>query len=97
MGIRWRRRFPGASKSAIREFLNLFLDAFLIPRKRRSCFSPDDRVLDVYRALVPPGCADSLEIETLARGLETRYGLALETLSHLTLGELFERTGTQPA
>src|SRR5262245_13878943 len=54
MGIRWRRRFPDAPKADIREFLRIFVDAFAFNQRRRSRFAPDDRVMDVYRALNPP-------------------------------------------
>ncbi|MBI5385664.1 MAG: hypothetical protein HZA90_13380 [Verrucomicrobia bacterium] len=96
MGIRWRRRFPDSSKNEIREFLNIFVDAFLFRRTRRSRFSPDDRVLDVYRALYPPGdrLADSCELETLVLRLEKRYDIDLHALwrEGISLGELYEHT-----
>jgi propanediol dehydratase small subunit len=47
MGIRWRRRFPDAPKTELREFLTIFVEAFCFDRKRHTCFSPDDRVMDV--------------------------------------------------
>ena len=71
MGIRWRRRFPEAPKTEIREFLDLFVDAFAFRRKRRCRFSPDDKVMEVYRALYPPGGEmDCMELETLCKMLE---------------------------
>src|SRR6266571_4898042 len=45
-GVRWRRRFPDAPKTEIREFLDLFIDAFGFRRGRRCCFRPEDRVMD---------------------------------------------------
>src|SRR5262249_22463438 len=68
MGIRWRRRFPDAPTANIREFLGIFVDAFAFGQRRRGRFSPEDRVMDVYRALYPPedSMADDLELETLA-------------------------------
>ncbi|MBL9172365.1 MAG: hypothetical protein JNL10_02420 [Verrucomicrobiales bacterium] len=96
MGIRWRRSFPDAPKADIREFLCLFVDAFAFSQKRRSRFSPDDRVMDIYRALYPPddSLADSLELETLALRLEKRYGIDLHALwrDDVTLGQLYEHT-----
>ena len=95
MGIRWRRRFPAAPKADIREFLNLFVDAFAFRQKRRCRFSPDDKVMDVYRALYPSGsAADSLELETLCRLLEKRYGIDFATSwrPDITLGEIYEQT-----
>ena len=95
MGIRWRRRFPDAPKSEIREFLDLFVDAFGFRRKRRCSFSPDDRVMDVYRALYPPGSEiDSLELETLCKVLKERYRVDFDAIwrQDITLGEIYERT-----
>ena len=96
MGIRWRRRFPKAPKEQIREFLTIFVEAFCF-RQRRTCFSPDDRVMDVYRACYPPrgGLADAMELETLSLSFEKRYGIDLAGIwrEDITLGELYERTG----
>ena len=97
-GILWRRRFPSASKQDIRSFLDRFVDAFGFSRKRRLCFSPDDKVIDIYRTLYPtPGWSDSLEMETFARLLEKRYGLDVAHLSkrEYTLGEIFAHTHTK--
>jgi propanediol dehydratase small subunit len=94
MGIRWRRRFPNSPKTEIREFLTLFVEAFCFNHRRRTCFSPDDRVMDVYRAYYPPGSlADSMELETFCLTLEERYGICLDATwrEDITLGELFER------
>ena len=97
-GILWRHRFPSASKHDIRAFLDAFVDAFAFPRKRRLCFSPDDKIIDVYRTLYPsPGWADSLEMETFAKLLEQRYGLDVDHLSRreYTLGEVFALTRSE--
>ena len=99
-GILWRRRFPSASKQDIRSFLDRFVDAFGFSLKRRLCFSPDDKVIDVYRTLYPtPGWgADSLEMETLVTLLEKTYGLDVARLlqREYTLGELFALTHPEP-
>jgi propanediol dehydratase small subunit len=100
MGIRWRRRFPDALKRELREFLTLFVDAFCFEHKRRTCFSPDDRVMDIYRADYPPGSlADSMELEALGLSLEERYGIDFTALWHedITLGELYEHSRRQAA
>ena len=100
MGIRWRRRFPNAPKSEIREFLTIFVDAFYFDRKRRTCFSPDDRVLEVYQAGYPPrSLADDMELVRLGLSLEKRYGIDLTAVwrEDITLGELFEHTKAQRA
>jgi hypothetical protein len=94
-GKDWKRRFPTASKTEIREFLVLFVDAFAFPRKRRLCFSPDDRVIDIYRTIYPSnGGADALEMETLVDMIEERYGVEVAKFGRdgITLGEIYEHT-----
>jgi propanediol dehydratase small subunit len=95
-GIRWRRRFPDAPKTELREFLTIFVDAFCYEHKRRTCFSPDDRLMDVYRADYPHPwiMADSMELETLGLSLEERYGVDFDALwrEDITLRELYEHT-----
>jgi propanediol dehydratase small subunit len=98
-GIQWRRRFPSASKHDIRAFLAAFVDGFAFPRKRRLCFSPDDKIIEVYRTLYPsPHTPDSLEMETFTKVLKDRYALDVERLPQreYTLGELFALTHPQP-
>lgn len=98
MGIRWRRRYPDVPKTEIREFLNIFIDAFAFDKQKLCRFSPEDQVMDVFRAVYPPGdgMADNLELEFFASRLEKRYGIDAETLwrEDITLGELFECTRT---
>ena len=95
-GFRWHRRFPSAPKSEIREFLDLFVDAFAFSRTRRCCFSPYDRVMEVYRTVYPSNDygADSMELEFLCKMVEKRYGvdLASSWREDVTLGEIYERT-----
>jgi hypothetical protein len=98
-GIQWRRSFPSASKHNIRAFLAAFVDGFAFPRNRRLCFSPDDKVIAVYRTLYPSlHTADALEMETFVKLLEDRYGLDVEHLPEreYTLGELFALTHPEP-
>jgi hypothetical protein len=98
-GIQWRRRFPSASKQQIRTFLDTFVDGFAFPRKRRLCFSPDDKVIDIYRTLYPSRYApDALEMETFVKLLEDRYRLDTAHLPQreYTLGELFALTHANP-
>lgn len=92
MGIRWRCRFPNASKAELREFLDLFAHAFGFNCQQSLCFSPDDRVMEVYRAVYPAGSlADHLELEVLALSIEKRYGVNWDVIwrENITLGELF--------
>jgi hypothetical protein len=94
-GIRWRRRFPDAPKTEIRDFLDIFIEAFGFRQKRRLCFAPDDRVMDVYHTLYPAsGTPDGMELEDFVRSLQKRYGVDILSLwrEDITLGELYERT-----
>ena len=94
-GIRWRRRFPSAQKAEIREFLDLFIDAFGFRRGRRCCFLPEDRVMEVYHAVYPPGSAvDGMELETFCMLLRKRYGIDIGALwrEDITLGDIYEQT-----
>lgn len=100
MGIRWRRRFPDAPKADIREFLTILVDAFGYSHTRRTCFSPDDRVMDVYQAEYPLGnFGDNLELETMMGNLEERYGVDLTSVwrGDVTLGELYEHARKRAA
>jgi len=95
-GFRWRRCFPGASKSEIREFLDIFIDALGFKERWRLCFRPEDRVMDVYRALHPPGraLADGMELESLAQDLQKRYQVDIlgSWREDITLADLFTKT-----
>jgi len=94
-GYHWRRRFPEASKSEIREFLDIFLDAFGFKQRWRLCFSPEDRVMDVYRALYPGrGTPDGMELESLVGDLEKRYQVNIigSWREDITLADLFLQT-----
>ena len=95
-GFKWKRRFPEASKESIREFLDLFLDAFMLGTDKRLKFAPDDKINDVYRIIYPPNApfrADALEHSFLISGLEEKYGIDFTTNienPNVTLGQLFE-------
>jgi len=92
-GGEWRRRFPQIPKDKIREFLYCFVDGFAFKREKRLNFSPDDKVMDVYRALYPSeGWPDALELETFAKNLEKKYGFDLSRVKNpnVRLGELFK-------
>ena len=91
-GRLWRRRFPDASKTKIRDFLRDFLNAFGFGYRRRLCFAPDDRVMDIYRPLYTVhDSTDSMELEHLVVDLQEKY--PVEIL--VTLGELFVQTRMQ--
>ncbi|HEV7401396.1 MAG TPA: hypothetical protein VGO11_00655 [Chthoniobacteraceae bacterium] len=94
-GRLWRRRFPVAQKTEIREFLQIFIVSFGFDAGRRLCFAPDDRIMDVYASLYPGrGGADRMELESLFISVEERYHIELPyTLSDdMTLGELFTQS-----
>ena len=93
--FRWHRQFSKAPISEIREFLDLFVDAFAFGRKRRCSFSPDDRIMEIYRTIYPTNDrgADSMELEFLCKMVEKRYGvdLAASWRQDITLGEIYEQ------
>jgi propanediol dehydratase small subunit len=94
-GFQWRRRFPDASKTDIRRFLELFVNAFAFRQSRRLCFSPDDKVMEIYRTLYPDRFTpDMMELEMLAKFLHERYALDAAAFwrEDITLGELFTHT-----
>lgn len=94
MGREWKRKCPQAENADIRLFLDAFIDGFGFKRQERLKFSPEDKVMDVYRALYPtPGWPDGMELETFALILKKTYGFDLAAVMdyEVTLGELFEK------
>lgn len=102
-GALWKRRFPQATNTELRQFLALFADAFGFSARHPLCFSPDDRILEVYRALYPAkGWPDDMELERFAMQVEETYGADIIARWHegITLGELFgwiQRRGNRSA
>ena len=96
MGSDWRHSFPHASKDDIRVFLNIFTDAFMLKSKNRLKFSPNDKLIDVYNTMYPPGSiCDAMELETFILELGCAYGIDFAeqgSLDHITLGQIFEMT-----
>ena len=93
-GTGWRQAFPTASKQDIREFLSMFIRAFALREGEKLKFNPSDRIYEVYRARYPSKLMpDALELETLAKSVENRYGVRFEEVwsEELTLGELFSQ------
>lgn len=91
-GASWRRRFPESSKHDIREFLSLFVSAFAFNEDQKLKLSPDDGIFGIYRALYPSRMIpDAMEVETLARDIERKYGTAFAAVwqDELTLGQLY--------
>jgi propanediol dehydratase small subunit len=94
-GFRWRRRFPQASKSEIREFLDIFVEAFGFRQSWRLNFAPDDRVMEFYRIRYPVrGEPDGMESEDLVIRLQKRYGVDFHSSwrEDITLADLFTQT-----
>ncbi|MGO8765858.1 MAG: hypothetical protein ACLQSR_12095 [Limisphaerales bacterium] len=94
-GFRWRRRFPDASKSEIREFLDIFVEAFGFKQNWRLYFAPEDRVMDVYRALYPGHVRpDEMELEILVKDLQKQYRVDILSSwrEDITLADLFAQT-----
>src|SRR5262249_54029438 len=93
-GSLWKLRFPESSSAAIRAFLDMFTTAFMLPG-REFQFSPDDKVLEIYRALYPHrALPDALELESLANRVAEQYGVDLKSKwrDNMTLGELYAET-----
>ena len=91
-GRAWRDRFPEAKKEEIRGFLELFVRSFALSRKKKLSFAPDDKIMDVYRAINPQvGGVDALECETLVTECEERYGVDITRgfSDSTTLGDIF--------
>ena len=85
------------SYCGIREFPDLFADAFGFSRTSRCYFAPDDRVVEVYRTLYPDRLmADAMELETFELRLRRRYGVDMRGFwrEDITLGEVFSHAKT---
>jgi hypothetical protein len=89
----WRQFDPLASDKAVREFLLLVVYAFGLRRKYHGVLRPDDRVLDLYRMVTPPGwtVGDQGEIESFDILLKRTYEIDLLAVwrEDLTFGEVF--------
>lgn len=96
-GIRWHRRFPNAPHHDIRAFLKLFSHAYGFKDHQICIVSPDDRIVDIDRA-VDPFPMDAIELEEFAEEYLQRYGLDLASAwrEDITLGEVFELTRATP-
>ncbi len=93
-GKNWKEKFPDVPKEEIRSFLFLFTDAFAFSRKQKLKFEPEDKILDIYKALYPAKwMPDSMEVETLAQDIEKEYNVSFKDIWHedLTLGDLFAK------
>lgn len=69
-----------------------FVKAFAFSDNEKLKLNPDDKILEIYKALYPSKwMADALEFETLERDLRQKYSVELEKVwrDDLTLGDLF--------
>ena len=92
MGRSWLASFPTASKAEIRDFLDLFVRAFMFRRSQRLAFSPSDRVMEIYQTRYPiKSWPDAMELEIFAQMIRKRYGVDLSSLWHqdIPLREVF--------
>ena len=97
MGRNWKKEFPGSKKEDIRNYLFLFVNAFGFKRYQILKFQPQDNILEIYNAIYPmKGWPDSLELETLARDIESNYKIYFISIwnEKLTLGELFKKASS---
>jgi len=91
-GRGWRQHFPQTPIKEIRDFLLFFVKAFAFSDNEKLKLRPDDKILEIYKALYPSKWTpDALEFETLAKDLQQRYSVELEKIwrDDLTLGDLF--------
>jgi len=98
-GKKWKQQFPEVPKEEIRDFLENFVFSFAFNSKKRLKFEPDDKVMEVYRALYQKKWeADALEFEFLEGVLKKEYGLKLEEIWYddMTLGQIFKLTRDVP-
>ncbi|MDR2675963.1 MAG: hypothetical protein LBC18_14135 [Opitutaceae bacterium] len=91
-GRAWKKRFPDATATEIRRFLSVFADGFLLKKRHRLKFFPDDSINEIYKAIYPFGGPDAMEYEILFLELDKLYNREIPVESfneRLTLGELF--------
>lgn len=96
-GRLWRRAFPTSTKQDIRQFLEIVLSSFGIADSYRLRLAPTVKLMDLYRAVEPPGFSmgvDAMELETFALEIEDRFGVDLFECwkEELTLGDVFTLT-----
>jgi hypothetical protein len=91
-GRAWKKRFPAATAQEIRRFLSVFSESFLLKKRHRLRFFPDDDIHKIYKAIYPAGGPDTMEYEILLMELDKLYNREIPVESfneRMTLGELF--------
>ncbi len=84
-----------ASNNEIRQFLSIFVDAFIVSPDQQLNFSPGDKILEIYKSMYPSReMPDNLELEFFSRSFKKHHKIDLSNVWHedLTLGELFALT-----
>lgn len=71
----WAAEFPSAMPT-VEQVLTIFSDAFLLNRRYRFHFRPEDTVADVYKGTTGP-IADEMQLETLVRDIDESFGVDL--------------------
>jgi hypothetical protein len=91
-GRAWKSVFPDCTNQEIRDFLQIFLDSFIVPQRLKLRLSPDDRPYDIYKIM--SAGVDSFEYENFTEALQKRFGRGLpETMDQSwTLGDIFRHT-----
>lgn len=93
----WRDRYSGASLEVADRVLCAVCDAFRFAAKDRFLFAPDDRLMDIYRAVYPRWriwllqFGDEMELESLLLDLDRDFGLDEFPLDkETTIGHIVE-------
>ena len=84
--------FSGCRKRRNQSVLRIFIDAFDLDQKKKLAFSPDDRVIDIYRTMYPKNSLmDDMECERLVIDCEEHYGIDItkHCPENATLGDIF--------
>lgn len=70
--------------------LTIIAEAFGIPKSQRYCLRPDDKLLDLYHSIYPPGFPDCLDFNYLNFNLERALGRKLpeNDVANLTVAGL---------
>jgi hypothetical protein len=96
----WRQHFGDDAMPRADRVLTIVCDSFLFNPDHRYQFSPDDRIVDIYRRCHLPTWlawldSDAGEIESLLKGLGKDFGFDnSQWHQDLTIGEIVERIGS---
>ena len=91
-GRAWRNAFPDVTAEQVRTFLNVFADAFDLGRSMVLQMRPEDRPIDLHRAIYARTFGpDSLELVSFMLAVERKYGVKSRQIlwEEVTLAEVF--------